>query len=138
MREETIKVLDAREAGTLPASITVDVSRRSVVATMPRFGPVDFAAQERALAWFREAFPDVKANTHRWCAYRGSRGHQPADQVTYRSVQGDGLVQLVVYEPHVHGTYRGEIRNGAPRWVCQECRKPITRTAARKLGLLPA
>jgi hypothetical protein len=138
VKVETLMILDARDLGVLPASITLNVSRTNVAASMPRYGPVDFAAQERAVAWFREAFGEVEERRSRWCAYRGSRGHGAADQVDYRAKTDAGLVQLFTFAPHEHGDFYGEVRNGKPRWVCRGCRKPITKTEARRLGLLPA
>ena len=137
MRAETDLILEARDMGILPSSISVDVSRTSVVINMPRFGPVDFEAQDRALTWFRLTFGDAKENRGRYCAFLGSRGHPAADRVDYRARVDGGLVQLFAFAPHVHGDYRGEVRNNKPRWICTGCRKPITKTAARQLGLLP-
>jgi hypothetical protein len=137
MRTETDIILEARDIGILPASVTLDVSRTNVTISMPRFGPVDFAAQDRALEWFRKAFGEAKPSKYRYCAYRGQRHHPAADRVDYRAATENGLIQIHAFAPHEHGDYRGEIRNGQPRWICGGCRKPITKTAARKLGLLP-
>lgn len=130
-------VLAARDAGLLPASIAIDVYRTNVSASMPRFGPVDFDASARALEWFRGQFPGGKVRPG-YCEYRGSRHHPPADRADYRVDTPAGLIQFHHYTAHVHGSFRGEVRNGKPAWICGGCRKRMTVTDARALGLLPA
>lgn len=129
-------ILAARDSGTLPASLTLDVYRTNVSASMPRFGPVDFEASARGLEWFRNWFPGGEVRPG-YCEYRGGRGHAAADRVEYRVDTPAGLIQFRYYAPHVHGSFRGEVRNGKPAWICGGCRKRITTTDARALGLLP-
>lgn len=129
-------ILAARDAGTLPASISLNVYRTNVSASMPRFGPVDFESSARGLDWFRGQFPDGRFIPG-YCEFRGSRHHPPADRAEYRVETQAGLLQFHHYTAHVHGSFRGEVRNGKPAWICGGCRKRMTTTDARALGLLP-
>lgn len=133
--------LDAIERGDLPASTRVELSGRGyVLVVMPGFGPVDFGANERAGEYVRGLFPggDVKRGH---CAVRWDRKTRPVDQLDYHVKTPDGtLVQFWYYAPHIHQPHhwRGEVtRGGTPSWRCGACRKPITKTEARALGLLP-
>lgn len=127
-------ILAARDSGTLPASLDLHTYRTCVSASMPRFGPVDFEASARGLEWFRNWFPGGEVRPG-YCEYRGSRGHAAADRAEYRVDTPAGLIQFHHYAPHVHGSFRGEVRNGKPAWICGGCRKRITTTDARALGL---
>lgn len=131
-----LSILEARDVGALPASLSLNVYRTNVSAHMPRFGPVDFDASARGLAWFREAFPDGEVRPG-YCEYRGGKHQPPADRAEYRVDTPAGLIQFHHYAPHVHGSFRGEVRNGKPAWICGGCRKRMTVTDARALGLLP-
>lgn len=129
-------ILAARDSGALPASLTLDVWRKSVSASMPGIGPVDLDASARGLEWFRTWFPGGLVRGA-YCAYRGSRGRPPADRAEYVTETPGGLVTFVHYVPHSHGSFQGEVHNGAPRWTCGGCRRRITVTESRVLGLLP-
>ena len=133
--------LDAIERGDLPASTRVELSGRGyVVAQVPSFGPVDFPANNRALEYVQGVFPGGEVSRGH-CATRWDRRTAPVDRMEYRVKAPDlTLVQFMFYAPHIHQPHhwRGEVtRGGNPSWRCGACRKPITKTEARALGLLP-
>jgi hypothetical protein len=100
---------------------TADLNRHAVVA-----------------AAFRERYPGGKADVSRTRATGGTKWHPLADRAEYRvSIEGV-LVVLAYYVTHEHERYAGHIgTDGKPEWRCTGCRKRITVTESRRLGLLP-
>ena len=138
MRAAAGIVLAAREAGVLPASTSLDVSRNNLIVRLPGYFPADLEASARAVAWFRETFPGAEINERaRHCIVRPKRGRPAVDRVEVRARTEEGLIQLWGMGPHECGDYRGAVLDGRPRWYCGRCRKAITVTRARELGLLP-
>lgn len=138
MRAAAETVLAAREAGLLPASTSLDVSRNNLIVRLPGYFPADLEASARAVAWFRETFPGAEINERaRHCIVRPKRGRPAVDRVEVRARTEEGLVQLWGMGPHQCGDYQGEVVGGRPRWRCGSCRKAVTITRARELGLLP-
>ena len=133
--------LFAIERGDLPASTRVELSGRGyILVRMPGSGPIDFRANERAREYVQGILPGGEV-TRNLCVTRWDRNTVPLDQMEYRVKAPDGtLVQFWYYSAHIHQDHhwRGEVtRGGTPSWRCGACRKPITKTEARALGLLP-
>lgn len=136
MRAETERILEARDAGDLPAGIRLDVSRTNLVIHMPSIFPADLDAAARALALAEQLFPGGRT-LRGHCLVRAKRGRPAVDRIEYRSHAEAGLVQLWAMGPHEHRDHYGRMEGGKPVWRCGGCRGRITVTDARALGLLP-
>lgn len=71
--------------------------------------------------------------------YRNRHRRRPAVDIVESQFDLDGvLITISHIKLHEHGELYGEVlKDGKPRWLCRSCRKPITVTECRKLGLLP-
>jgi hypothetical protein len=130
----------AIDAGQLPDDTTLRLSGRVVEVDLPNtFYRRSFEDHERWAEQVRMMFPGG-TNRRMGTQHRGDKRRRilASDRADYRVKIGNHVLIVVEYViPHEHQSYRGELNNGKPKWICIGCRQPITITEARRLGLLP-
>ncbi|AIZ01734.1 hypothetical protein ArV1_046 [Arthrobacter phage vB_ArtM-ArV1] len=90
---------------------------------------------------FMDLFPGGSIN--RMGLQSASRKGRPAiDRARYMtstdSARGNVLVILHYYVAHQCEAFSGRAETGGkPKWWCVSCKKPVTTTKAREIGLLP-
>jgi hypothetical protein len=99
----------------------------------------DLRRHAEVLAGFIGHYPTGRHKQDSGRASGGTQGRPLVDRWEYQARVVGVLVSLTYYKHHVHENYTGHVgQDGKPEWRCNGCRRRITITEARRLGLLPA
>jgi hypothetical protein len=135
-------MLDLMGDGTVWPDARLEVYPSYVSVSPPRGHMLrerDLDRHAEVLEAFVGHFPVGRHRKDSGKASGGTQGRPLVDRWTYQARVVGILVDLVHYKPHVHENYTGHVgQDGKPEWRCNGCRRRITITEARRLGLLPA
>ncbi|AYD81549.1 hypothetical protein HYP71_gp055 [Arthrobacter phage KBurrousTX] len=97
----------------------------------------DFTADQAAIDVITRAFPGGSVQRLH-VAHRGSKLSLRADKARYSVDVGPVLLRFEYHVPHECQDFVGKASmGGTPKWWCNGCKRPVTTTAARSMGLLP-
>jgi hypothetical protein len=137
-----LTVLELMTKGTVWPDAHLEVRDNLISIAPPRghmLREADLKNHAEVLAAFTAVYPVGRHRAWRHKASGGVQGRPLVDQAEYQARVGGVLVTLHHYIPHVHEGYKGTVgQDGKPEWRCTGCRRRITITEARRLGLLPA
>lgn len=138
----TRNLLDLMADGTVWPDAHLDI-RDGVITIYPPRGHMlrepDLIRHADVLESFARHFPVGRHRKDGGRTSGGVQGRPLVDRWEYQARVVGVLVSLAYYKPHVHESYTGHVgQDGKPEWRCTGCRRRITITEARRLGLLPA
>jgi hypothetical protein len=139
----TRNLLDLMADGTVWPDAHLDVVTASgVIDVGPSRGHTlrehDLKRHAEVLESFARHFPVGRHRKDSGRASGGTQGRPLVDRWAYQARVVGVLVSLTYYKLHVHENYTGHVgQDGKPEWRCTGCRRRITITEARRLGLLP-
>lgn len=139
-----LTMLELMTNGTVwPDAYLEVVTASSVIDLSPPRGHMlrepDLKRHAEVLAAFIGHYPVGRHRKDSGQASGGTQGRPLVDRWVYQARVGGVLVSLTYYKLHAHENYKGTVgQDGKPEWRCTGCRRRITTTEARRLGLLPA
>jgi hypothetical protein len=139
----TRNLLDLMADGTLwPDTYLEVITASGVIDLNPPRGHMlrepDLERHASVLEAFAQHFPVGRHRKDSGTASGGTQGRPLVDRWVYQARVVGILVSLTYYKAHAHENYRGQVgQDGKPEWRCTGCRRRITTTEARRLGLLP-
>ena len=130
------KVITAQMRGTLTPGLQLSVIGREVRLKN---------ALETDVKWVTKSFPGGTFNKYSSVVSKHERINGRRKKVFYQEhiydvdLDNDASLSVCYLLPHTCDSYlRGTVKVGeAPVWSCTGCWKPVTKTRARKLGLIP-
>lgn len=136
------KIVAAMKRGSLPPDLSITSGiYGQILLGVPRGGRIENQRdlEITTLQWLRRNF-GLEEPTYEG-TYQHKRYHRVPlvfDQMRARTTRGD--ISMPYLLTHQHRDYLGTASDGKVGWRCGQraCRKRITVTAARELGLLPA
>lgn len=143
-----VKICRAIERGTLP--LDLEVRNHGGIGIDLYLGARWSSAtdyhlerQQQVLAWLTKTYPDGVTmqqvqSTYSTQAYRQrKRWHDVRHWVS----NNDGETPLVAFDfsvPHICRMWSAHVPpHQLPTWTCDRCHKPLSKTAARAMGLIP-
>lgn len=131
---------DAIDDGVLQNVRVVEVRSNGSVEAWTNWDGLSGGSLEKDaedVAEFANLFPGGKFQ-RMGLQHKGGKFSQPTDRARYIRTTGPVLVIFNYYVAHTCEAFSGRAETGGkPKWWCVSCKKPITTTKAREIGLLP-
>ncbi|ASX98725.1 hypothetical protein SEA_COLUCCI_55 [Arthrobacter phage Colucci] len=134
------KIHDAIDDGTLKNVRVVEVRSNGSVEAWTNWDGLSGGTLEKDaedVAEIANLFPGGRFQ-RMGLQHKGGKFSKPTDRARYINNRGPVIVIFNYYVAHECRDFTGRADfGGKPKWWCVSCKKPVTTTRAREIGLLP-